>query len=594
MFFTQYHPMSTEEVLAGLSSLGRAEGSVSGCLAGKAFRLCLDGRYAPAQLEYRFLDGETLELTENGTKTEAPYTAMALGKMVLFSHLVPGTDRGWHVVLDTQTCAVTAFETWFGTAVPLGVGLYGELPPTGWREIPREVQREYYFGWADFGGNAKPEKLHTPTNRIEGRGLHWTLSDGHEFLTFFPSLCCSTVVELGGEMGGITLTNGSDYIRVDDEFYVYTRWETEFGGGMWLEVLNFYDNRAIGMHFGFDAEDRPYYAFHTAALEITGDIAHLEGIFDLSDKKRPRYDPEKKGSHYAYRPMDIDPPMPHEEALQYAAEKQLIFDTDNRNIMASRNLLPFSDFLAGKQFKVVMDCEKHAAAPWTGDRSVVYEYDVISGTRLKWRVPGGAWQEEKYFCYEPARDIYFFSHMLTGEPDYANLTVAVDFSTGLATTIRAQIGNWHSGWETGSQVRFGVLEYGDIVPPFTRRHHFTTDLVGKSYSWTYSDKMCSIHVYSSPESYSWTIFAGDNSGGATWSSPCYYIKLREDAYILQWVEENCNGRQGTVMINPRLLHDSGFFFGVDRQGLSLNPTGAFGRQMGSFNIMNYFDPTGNI
>ena len=45
-------------------------------------------------------------------------------------------------------------------------------------------------------------------------------------------------------------------------------------------------------------------------------------------------------------------------------------------------------------------------------------------------------------------------------------------------------------------VKFGVLEYGDIVKNFTRRHHFTTDLVGSSYAWAYSDTMSSIHVYS--------------------------------------------------------------------------------------------------
>ena len=586
--------MTADEVSNKLADAGRAAGKSCTCLAGKSFRAVLSGEFAPAQLDYRFLSETMLEFTENGVTATADYTAVSLGKIVLFTHLVPGTDRGWHIVLDTETGALTAFETWFGTTVPVGIDLFGQTPPTGWRDIPREVQREFYFGWADFGDGAKPEKLHTPTNRLEGRGLHWTLSDGREFLTFFPSIFSSTVVELGREMGGITVTNGSDFLRIDDEFYIYTRWETEFGGGMWIEVLNFYDNRAVGMQLGFDERDALVYATHSAALEITGDAAHLEGIFDLGDKVRPKYNPEKKGTRYAYRPMDIDPPMPHDEALRHAAEAQRIFDTDNRNIMASRNNLPFSDFLAGKQFKVVLDGEKYAAAPWTGDRKTVYEYDVISGSKLRWRRAGGAWQEEKYVCYEPARDIYFFSHMMTGELDYANLTLAIDFSTGLATTVRAQIGSWHSEWETGSEVKFGVLEYGDIVPPFTRRHHFTTDLVGKCYSWTYSDKMSSIHVYSSPESYSWTIVNGDNSGGATWSSPCYYIKLRDDAYLLQWVEENCNGRQGLVVINPRLLHDGGFFFGVDRRGLSLNPTGAFGRQLGSYDLMRYFDPKGSF
>jgi hypothetical protein len=282
-----------------------------------------------------------------------------------------------------------------------------------------------------------------------------------------------------------------------------------------------------------------------------------------------------KGARYAYRPMDIDIPMSREETHRHAAESQSIFETGGPNIMASGNNLPFVDFLAGKQFKVKLDCEMHATAPWGGTHETVYEYDVISKDILKWRLPGGTWQEEKYKAFEPAKDIILFSHMLTGDPDYANVTQA--------------IGNWHSEWEIGAYAKFGVLEYGDIVPPFARRHHFTTDLVGKSYAWAYSETMSSIHVYSSPESYSWTIFQGDNSGGATWSSPCFFIKLREDAYLFQWVEENCNGSQGLVVFNPNTQHDGGFFFGASHTGLRLNITGAFARNLGTFDIMKYFD-----
>jgi hypothetical protein len=257
--------------------------------------------------------------------------------------------------------------------------------------------------------------------------------------------------------------------------------------------------------------------------------------------------------------------------------------------MASKNGLPATDFLAGKRFCVRPDGAPQTVSPWAGDRSIVYEYDVLSDSCLRWRANGGAWQEEKYVCYEPARGLFLFSHMCTGDPDFANLTHAVDFTNGLATTVRAQIGSWRSHWETGSEVRFGTLEYGDLVPPFARRHHFTDDLVGRCYAWSYSKMLNSIHVYSAPESYSWTILREDGSGGPTWSSPCWFVKLRPDAYLFQWVEENCNGKQGLVVINPRILHDGGFFFGVGTEGLSLNTTGAYGRELGRFDILKYFE-----
>ena len=44
-----------------------------------------------------------------------------------------------------------------------------------------------------------------------------------------------------------------------------------------------------------------------------------------------------------------------------------------------------------------------------------------------------------------------------------------------------------------------------------------------------------------------------------------------------------------MVINPRLLHDGGFFFGVGTEGLSLNTTGAYGRELGRFDILKYFE-----
>lgn len=592
MFFTQYDPMTKEAVAQKLAAAPKATGGGCGRMAGMKFKAVLEGEFAPSQLDYEFLDAEKLAVVENGTRYEAPYTAISLGRVTLVTHLIPGTDRGWHLVVDTKTWAITVFETWMGVeGLPVGGDMFGQRKPTHYRSVAREVQREYYFGWADKGDNEKPElDLHTTTNRIEGRGLHWDYSTGQELLTFFPSVACCTLVELGDKMGGITMANPADYLCINDEYYIFARWEVEFGGKMWLEVMNFFDKTAIGVEFGFEENCDLVYTCHTAKLEITGDAAHLEAISNFGNKEAPMaMMRKKKGGRYAYRPMDTDVPMPHDEALACAQQSSRIFEFGGPNIMSSRNTMPFSDFLVGKQFKVKLDGEKHAIAPWGGDQGVVYEYDVISAEKLKFRVTGGDWQEEKYVCFEPAKDIYFFSHMITGDPDYANVTQACDFSTGLTTTVRAQIGNWHSEWEIGAVAKFGTLEYGDIVPPFARRHHFTNDLVGKSYAYAYSESMSSIHVYSSPESSSWTIFSGDNGGGATWSSPCFYIKLRDDAYLFEWVEENCNGMQGLVVINPDILHDGGFFFGVGHSGLSLNITGAYMRELGTFDIMKYFD-----
>jgi hypothetical protein len=474
--------------------------------------------------------------------------------------------------------------------------------PTHYRKIPREIQRHYHFGYNDVGQPA-PEKLHTTTNRLEGRGLHWKYSCGCEYLTFFPSVVCGLTVDLNDPQDTIAVTYPSDYLRLNDEQFIFAKWGVEFGGEMWIELIDFFEMKSVGVKFGFDESDELVYDLHCAELEITGDAAHLEKITLNGDKEPPMAMLQGKGARYAYRPKDMDPPMTRAE-VEEAAKTKRIFDFGGPNIMMSGNTLDFK-YPVGAKFALSYD---HVQTPyaWSAKNTpdvlqTVYEYEFISKELLKWKKPDGTWQEEKYVCFEPAKDIYFFSHMLTGvtyadgTDQYANVSHAVDYSTGLASCVYAHPGSWRSEWEISATCLFGTAVGEGIAPaPFSKRHGFTTDLVGKSYAWAYSDSMSSIHVYSAPNSYSWTIFQDDNSGGATWSSPGFFIKLRDDAYIFQWVEENCNGSQGLVCFNPTIMHDGGFFFGINHTGLSLNITGAYARNMGTFDINKYFDKKGNL
>ena len=598
MFFTTFNPMTTEEVDAKVAAAKPKGGDgIGGVLAGKRFKLKLTGEFAPSQLDYSFGADGTLRVTENGEEYAAvPYgTIQPRCGIVLFTHTIPGTSRGWHIVIDMETSLTTAFETWFGITVPVGGDIMGTRPPTHYRDIPRETQRQYYFGYVDDGRLA-PEKLHCTTNRIEGRGLLWEYYDGRRCLTFFPSVACSTFVSLDEPSDMLAVTYPSDFICVNDELYIYAKWGVEFGGEMWLNVIDFSVLKAVGVKFGFNEKDEFEYGLYTAALTVTGDAAHLEMITDYGLKPPMSAFLKGKGARYAYRPMDIDVPMTRAEAFE-AAKKKTLYNLDEAEFMGA-NRLPFSHHLVGKRFALAFD---HVETPyaWSAKNTperlpLAYEYDFASHDELKWREPGGEWQTEKYRCFEPAKDIYFFSHMLTGFPDFANVTQAVDFSNGLATCVYARIGSWTSEWEASATCLFGTASGENIaLPPFGKRHGFTTDLVGKSYAWSYSNQGNSIHVYSSPVSYSWSIFQPDNAGGATWSCPCFFIKLRDDAYLFQWIEEKCNGIQSIVCFNPRTMHDSGFSYGVNRHsGLQLNVMGAYARRLGSFDIMKYYDKSG--
>ena len=78
-----------------------------------------------------------------------------------------------------------------------------------------------------------------------------------------------------------------------------------------------------------------------------------------------------------------------------------------------------------------------------------------------------------------------------------------------------------------------------------------------------------------------------------WSSPCLYVKLREDAYLMSWTEDACNGNQGIFILNPRLMHDAGFFFGIgDTEGtpdLHLHAMGAFARPLAGFDLDRFYE-----
>ena len=598
MFFTNFHPMTSEEVNKKVIASPKAETKLESTplLSGKEINFNFEGEHKPEKLSYKFNSSFTLDINENGNEfKDVPYNALSLNeRIVLFTHLIPGTSRGWHIIVDLQSGLATAFETWFGISVPVGGDLTGQRPPSHHREIPREVQRQYHFGWVDAGRD-KPEKLHTTTNRLEGKGLYWKNNEGNRWLSFFPSVVCSTTVHLDAPRDTTIITYPSDYIRISEKYYIYAKWGVEFGGEMHLYVLDIGELKAIGFKFGFNDKDDFEYNMYSAELVITGDAAHLEKIGDGGDKEAPMpmVLARGKGGRYAYRPRDVDVPLTKEEVIE-AVKTKRIFESGGSNIMMSSNRLPFSYDLVGKPFSLNFD---HVETPFAWSAGNMpeklitnYEYEFIDKEKLKWREAGGSWQEEKYTCFNPAKGIYFFSHMLTGHSQYASVAQAVDISTGLATCIFARIGSWRSDWEAGCTCLFGTAKGEGIAKPhFSQRHGFTNDLLGHSYAWAYSDSSASIHVYGAPRSYSWSIFQPNNSGGATWSSPGFFIKLREDAYLLQWIEENCNGGHSIVCFNPRIMQDSGFFYNVNKHtGLGLNIFGGHARKLGSFDIAKYF------
>jgi len=528
---------------------------LSDALAGSSLRIVTD--YGP-QLSYRFSSDRELAVTENGGDSIVTgYGALMLDHVMLFSHMVPDTQRGYHVVVDRDTNLATVFEVWF----------------SGFDD-KREVQRQVWFGYVDASGRQAPEPRHMSTNRIEGKGFYWRQDNGIETLEFFPSIFYSNFVELtrfGGELG---FCAPSDYIQVTEDLYVYQRTECEFSGISTLYLLDLNRVEQAGVRLGFNqADDLEYYMFKGTG-EWLGQIAQFEPFGQITGAI-PNEPPQEKGARRVYRPMRNNWTLTKTQTEAAIAEATNAFAA--RSGMAG-NALPASDLLVGKAFTLRLD----------GRAGIEYRFDSLDS--LRWREESQReWSEERYEAWEAAPGVVMFGHFLTGSPQHDKYSVVVDFDTALATVIHGTVGTPYIANETAAQTVFGVIESDDIVPPKYRRHEFTDELVGRAVTYNYSPGLTSMHHYTTPHSLSWIIFGQDGAGGMEWSGPASYVKIRDQLYLAYWLEEACNGTLGTILINLRTMHDCGTGYHCGSDGLRLSAMGAHARHAGRFDSARFFN-----
>jgi hypothetical protein len=415
-----YTKLTTGQIADKLVAAAAGPASASplaGELAGKSLKIVTDN--GPT-LGYRFGSDNRLSVAENGSASvDAGYGALTLDHVTLLTHMVPGTQRGYNVVIDRNTNLATVFEIWF----------------SGF-EDNREVQREIYFGYVEEAGKRAPQARHSFTNRIEGKGFYWKQDTGVETLEFYPSTFYSNFVELtrlGGELG---FCAPSDYVKIDDELYVYSRAECEFSGIMTLYVLDVNRVEQIGVRLGFDAGDALEYYVFRGSGEWLGQIAQFEKFGDVGDTVAPVPTPAAgasaatsaaplaKGARRVYRPMRNNWTMTKAEVE--ATTVTAVFG--GASAMAG-NKSPISDFLVGKALTLRFD------------KGPVVEYRFDEMQKLRWRNEGeSAWHEERYESWESAPGVIMFGHLLTGAPRHDCYKIVADFDHGLATCIHGTIG----------------------------------------------------------------------------------------------------------------------------------------------------------
>jgi hypothetical protein len=545
----------------------------TGELSGKSIRIITDD--GPV-FDYFFRDKKNLSLKVDAYSFTGSYGALSLGNMIFFTHMIPSEQRGYNVFIEQDTDLVTIIEVWLSS---------GRKEKTmGGNEIiidNREVQRQIYYGYVEKNGRAAPETRHHLTNRIEGKGMYWIQDTGMETLEFYSSVVSTNFVELTRHADNLGYCSPSDYVLVNDNIFIYNRTECEFSGIFTTYIVDLFTRTQVGVRLGFNEWDELEYYMFRGVGKIVGELTPLGPFEKLGNE--PMFAGAAgttvspvKGQRMAYRPVRDFIYMTDEEVHEAALKSTTNFTPTDMAV----NNMPFSDILTGKEFTLRYD----RGGP-------VIHYKVEGKFKLRYREDKeSTWHEAEYRAYEADDDLAWFSHLLADSKPRTSLQIALDLTNGLTTCIHSQVGTEYYGNEISYYAIFGVAEIDGINPPKYIRHELSDDLVGHAWSWTYSNNMTSMHLFTAPNSHSWTIYTADQSLGAQWCGPSLLVKVRNGVHILAECEEACNGHSMVVMINEKIRHDCGFDFSGSREGVKLNLVGAIGRHIGYYDIKKYFGP----
>ena len=583
MHRVKYTDLTKEQIAQKLKTADdgpKSASELSGVLSGRTLKIVTD---KDLTLNYEFQGKNRLTLSENGgARIQAGYGALTIKQGVVFSHTIPGAQKGYNVFVDLENDLATVFEVWLSSGRK-------ELTRGG-KEITvedREVQREMYFGYVEAAGKKPPETRHHPTNRIEGTGVYWKQDTGIETLELYASVSSVNFVEMTRHADNLSFCSPSDYIRLDNNLFIHSRSECEFSGIYTMFVMDLFTPAAqAGVRFGFNENDELEYYMFRGKGEIVGRLAALEpfdehGRVSLLVQTPGRPFITGKGQRMTYRPVREFTHMTDEQVHEAALKNTTAFgggSPDAPQLGMASNALPFTDKLAGKEFTLRYD----RGGP-------VRRYRFRDKYKLSYRNDGETvWQEADYRCYEGDENLFFFSHLIIDSKPRASVQVVVDFTNGLTTCINSRMGTPYYGNETTYYAAFGVMEMPGINAPQYIRHEHTSDLVGSAISWSYSDQTTSMHLFPSPNTMSWTIFTGDQTRGTQWSSPCIMIKLRPMIYLFCQNEEACNGAQMCELFNLKIMRGSGFGFSGGERGVNLGLVGALGRFIGKYDIAKLY------
>lgn len=217
---------------------------------------------------------------------------------------------------------------------------------------------------------------------------------------------------------------------------------------------------------------------------------------------------------------------------------------------------PFSDKLATKEFTMRF-----------GDfRDLTYRFN--GAEELEWSEDGETFKKE--YCqiteFPENSNLFFVHHLRAYTFPLEAYTFVIDLDNGLVTLIRATVGDFVRPREVDRTFHFGYIVHEDQKPP-TNLHDYTQDMTGMIVDWYYDKEKSFIakHFYVDHlRKFDRIIRGGETTYYA--AVTCDYVKIRENMYLMSWVETYGQGVQGSALIDMDTLHDVGSFFGVNREG----------------------------
>jgi hypothetical protein len=572
-----------------------------GRLTGKSLKIVTDKLPVEGPtLEYEFKSDTKLLLKENGgAAVGCDYGALSLKDVTLFSHMVPGGKKGYTTIVNWKTSVVTVYEMWFIDYEGFKIDhykTYYDIPDLEGLDpvVNREVQRQYYFGYLELPGKEPPTERDRLSLKMENAVIKWREDRGKHRLNTYTSTTFSTVVELDTPDGGDMLAFVSDILRINDSMFIYCFGEVEYSGRLSVEVLDLGGMKKIGVTMGIGEDDKFEHTLYSGKGELLGRFGTFYDFNDkgdqYSDFTKGPIDFSKKGTRATYRPRIMMKKITREE-LTEASKNTLIFSPERQaeKVMSSAHFMEASDYCAGKNLK------------FRGDNGYTVELRFKTGTELEYRMEGESeWHLEEYRATEIDDGLIILGYYRSGSNPPANHIFALDFVNGCATCIASKIGSKHDMHDVEPSYHFGVIEMEGLTPLRIFRHGFTDELLGHAYTRTYSDTMSSIHIYNAPHSYSWTIIThsepgspANRAGGPVWSSPCEYVKIRKDIYMMNWVEQKWAGLMGCMFMNHRTMHECGFTFGLlhDGKTVIMDQLGAISRPAGYVDLSGVYELT---